>query len=74
MIAFPDKSIPVITPLGPGYVVYITSNGLFENDEVCVALQDGGQWRHFTTNDIKSWHNATYGILKPKANDNVTNP
>jgi len=37
---------------------------MWENDEVCVALDDGGQWRHFNTGQIQSWHNATYGITK----------
>lgn len=63
-IVFPPVPMPVITPLGEGYVVYIASNGQWENDEVCVAMCDGGQWRHFNTADIKSHHNATYGIKK----------
>lgn len=64
-IAFAPYPIPVVTPLGEGYVVYITANGQWENDEVCVAMCDGGQWRHFNTADIRSHHNATYGITKP---------
>lgn len=64
MISFPDKPIPVITPLGEGYVVYVFSNGMFDDDEVCVSLLNGGQWRHFVTSDIKSWHNGTYQITK----------
>jgi hypothetical protein len=64
VVTFPPYPIPVVTPLGGGYVVYITSNNLYENDEVCVALEDSGQWRHFLTSDIKSWHNATYQIHK----------
>lgn len=60
----PQNPIPVVTPLGNGYVVYIKSNGLWENDEVTVAMCEDGQWRHFNTGDIKAWNNQTYGINK----------
>lgn len=56
--------IPVVTPLGNGYAIYVKSNGMWENDEVCVAMEAGGQWRHFNTGQIKSFHNETYGISK----------
>lgn len=58
------QPIPVTTPLGDGYAIYVTSNGMMENDEICVALCDGGQWRHFNTGQIRSYHNETYGITK----------
>ena len=64
MIDFPPYPIPVHTPKGDGYVVYIKSNNLFENDEVCVALCDGGDWLHFNTSQIKSYQNLTYDIKK----------
>lgn len=35
---------------------------MFENDEVCVALSDGGQWRHYNTRQIKSHFNGAYEI------------
>ncbi len=66
MIAFPPTPIPVVTPLGDGYVVYVTDGGMGENDCVTVAMCDGGQWRHFVSSDIKSFHNSTYGIQKKK--------
>jgi len=59
-----DQPIPVVTPLGDAYAIYVRSNGQFENDEVLCALKDGGQWRHFLTSDIKSYHNETYQITK----------
>lgn len=59
-----EKPMPVITPLGEGYAIYVIYNGMFENDEVCVALKETGQWRHFTTAQIKSVINATYDIVK----------
>lgn len=72
-ISFPPYPIQVVTPLGDGYVVYVSNNNLWQNDEVCVALCDGGQWRHFTTDQIKSFQNSTYGITKQQHED-ITNP
>jgi hypothetical protein len=70
-LVFPPYPLPVVTPLGDGYVIYINDNNLWENDEVCVALCDGGQWRHFSTGDIKSFHNSTYGIKKQQHGDAI---
>lgn len=65
MITFPPYPIPVhVEGLGAAYLVYIKDNKMHENDEACVALMDGGQWYHVTTDKIKSWNNATYGIKK----------
>lgn len=67
MITFAPFAIPVfVEGLGDAYVVYVKSNDVWENDEVCVALKRGGQWRHVTTDKIKSSHNATYDIQKEK--------
>ncbi len=72
-VTYPPYPLPVVTPLGDGYVIYINDNNLWENDEVCVALCDSGQWRHFTTDQIKSYHNATYGIIKTPKHGDVVN-
>lgn len=61
-ITYAPFPIPVVTPKGSGYIVYVKCNAMWENDEVCVAMDDGGQWLHFNTGQIKSWKNATYGI------------
>lgn len=37
---------------------------MWENDEACIAMEEGGQWRHFQTGQIKAWNNLTYGIKK----------
>lgn len=64
-ICFAPFPIPVhVEGLGAAYIVYIKDNHMYQNDEVCVALMDGGQWYHVTTEKIKSWNNATYGIQK----------
>lgn len=56
--------VPVHTPLGDGYIFYIKPNGFLENDEVTVVLLKGGHIKHFTTDQIRVWHNATYTIEK----------
>lgn len=54
--------IPVVTPLGDGYVIYVTNSGMFENDVWTVVLQDGGKIKHFATEQIKVYKNATFDI------------
>lgn len=69
MIIFAPFPIPVIVEgLGNAMVIYIVHNPIHENDEVTVALEDGGQWRHTTTDKIKSWLNQTYNISKKQFN------
>jgi hypothetical protein len=58
------KPIPVVTPIGNGYAIYVTHNGMFEDDEWAVAMESDGQIRHFVSSQIKIWFNATYGIGK----------
>ncbi len=70
MITFAPYPIPVITELGDGYVVYVRSNTTWENDEVCVAMCNDGQWRHFNTGQIKSHHNGTYEMCMDLARKN----
>lgn len=60
--------IPVITPIGDGMAIYVTSSGTFDDDCWAVALSDGGQVRHFISSDIKIWHNSTFGINKSQTN------
>lgn len=57
-----NRPIPCTTPLGDGYVWYISSNGLYENDEFTIVLCANGEVRHFTSDQVKIWYNATYGI------------
>jgi hypothetical protein len=57
--------IPVITPLGGGYAIYVRDSGAFENDVWTVVLEDGGEVRHFRTDQIKLYKNATFDI-EPK--------
>ena len=35
--------IPVITPLGDGYAIYVLNGGTFENDIWTVVMENGGR-------------------------------
>lgn len=66
-----DIPVPVTTPCGDGYILYVKSNPLYENDEITCVLLDGGDIRHFTSDQVKVWNNATYSIKK-KTNEKET--
>lgn len=66
MIYEPQNPVKCVTPLGDAFVWYIKTNGFLENDEVACILLNGGEVRHFTTNQIKIWQNGTYNIKKDK--------
>ena len=57
MITFCPYPVPVKTELGEGYVWYIESSGLFENDRYTVVLEDGSV-RHFNTTQITVGDNS----------------
>jgi hypothetical protein len=56
--------IPVVTPLGDGYAIYTQSGGTFENDIWTVVICDGGSIKHFTTEQVMVYANATFDISK----------
>jgi hypothetical protein len=56
--------IPVLTPLGGGYAVYVRNGGTFENDIWAVALEEGGYIRHFRSDQLTVYANATFDIKK----------
>lgn len=58
--------IPVITPLGDGYAIYARDGGTFENDIWTVALTEGGDVRHFRTDQVQMYQNATFDIEQRK--------
>lgn len=64
MLFEPTKLVPCTTPLGDAYVWYVKCNGFLENDEVTCILINGGEVKHFTTDQIRIWHNGTYKIKK----------
>jgi hypothetical protein len=54
--------IPVVTPLGNGYAIYVTNSGTFENDIWCITLEQGGDVMHFRSDQLKIYKNATFDI------------
>lgn len=59
--------IPVVVSVDgnkEGYAIYVTNGGTFENDVWCVVLCEGGCVRHYTSDQIKIYHNATFDIKK----------
>jgi hypothetical protein len=67
MITFTPYPIPVITPLGEAYLVYVESSSMFENDIWTCCLCNGGDIKHFTTEQLKIHKNATFNIYEQKA-------
>ncbi len=58
-----NKPIPVVTDDGKdGYAIYVESAGMFDNDIWCVVLCDGGFIRHFLSNQLRIFKNATFEI------------
>ncbi len=61
------KPIPVVVEGNKeGYAIYVANNGTFENDVWCVALCEGGQVKHYRSDQIKIYANATFDINKNK--------
>lgn len=56
--------IPVVTPIGNGYAIYVTSGGTFENDIWAVALEESGAILHFRSDQLKMYKNATFDITQ----------
>jgi len=56
--------IPVTTPMGDGYILYVRDGGTWENDIFAVVLTEGGTIRHFRSDQLNVWANATFGIKK----------
>lgn len=59
------QPIPVVLPDGSdGYAIYVTNSGMYENDVWTVVHCENGIVRHYTTDQIKVYYNATFGIRK----------
>ena len=57
-----NNPMPVVTPLGDGYAIYMRDGGSFENDVWTIVLEEGGKILHFRTDQIKIFKNATFDI------------
>lgn len=56
------QPVPVLTPLGAGYILYVKTSGMWENDIFTVALESDGRLLHFQTSQLRIGRNATFGI------------
>jgi hypothetical protein len=54
--------MPVITPVGGGYAIYVRDGGTWENDIWCVVLEKGGSILYFRADQIRMYKNATFDI------------
>lgn len=60
-----NNPIPVVVEDGlDGYAIYVTNGGSFENDIWCVVLCEGGEVRHYRTDQILIHANATLSLNK----------
>ena len=66
MLEFQNPIPVVVENNKDGYAIYVTNSGTLENDIWCVVLCDGGIVRHYQTDQIKIYANATFGITKTK--------
>lgn len=66
MITFSPYPVPVDTLLGEGYLLYVQSGEMLENDIWTVILLDGGVVKHFTTEQLTVMKNGTFDIVKNK--------
>jgi hypothetical protein len=66
MMEFKNPIPVVVEGNKDGYAIYVSNSGMFENDVWCVVLCDGGIVRHYQTDQVKIWANATFGIEKKK--------
>jgi hypothetical protein len=60
-----QNPIPVVVENDlEGYAIYVTNGGSFENDIWCVVHCKGGLVRHYRSDQIKIYINATLSIQK----------
>lgn len=64
MLEFRNPIPVVVENNKDGYAIYVTNGGSFENDIWCVVLCEGGDVRHYLSNQIKIHINATLDIKK----------
>ena len=57
-----SKPIPLITPHGEGYAIYVESSGMLENDIWCVVLCDSGEIKHYNSSQLRVCKNGTFEI------------
>jgi hypothetical protein len=67
-----SKPIPVVVEGNKdGYALYVVNSGMFENDVWCVALCEGGHIRHYTSDQVRIYVNATFNIKKDEGQNST---
>lgn len=61
--------IPAISPLGDCYIWYVVPSGNWENDVFTCVLKNGGEIKHFTSEQLNINKNATFSITEKKNNE-----
>ena len=64
MLEFKTPIPVVVEGTKEGYAIYVTNGGTFENDIWCVVLCEGGNVRHYRSDQIKMHNNITFDIKK----------
>jgi hypothetical protein len=64
MLEFRNPIPVIVEDNKEGYAIYVTNGGTFENDIWCVVLCKGGYVRHYQSDQIKIYYNATFNIKK----------
>lgn len=64
MLEFSNPIPVVVEDNKEGYAIYVTNGGSFENDIWCVVLCKGGIVRHYRSDQIRIYFNATLEIEK----------
>jgi hypothetical protein len=64
MLEFRNPIPVVVENDRDGYAIYVTNGGSLENDVWCVVLCDGGEVRHYLSNQIRMYANTTLDIKK----------
>ncbi len=54
--------VPVETPLGDGFAIYVRDGGTFENDVWCVALEVDRRILHFRSDQLRVAQNLTFDL------------
>lgn len=56
--------VPVVTPIGGAYAIYVRDGGTWENDVWCVVMEQDGRILHFRSDQLRMYANATFDISK----------
>jgi hypothetical protein len=59
------RPFPVKTPLGYGWVIFVSRESNLANDIWTVAMEEGGAIVHFRSEQIRALPNGTLDIVAP---------